>query len=171
MTAHAHAASPSRCATLDGESPAPDALDLQEEVALLRYCTGGVPVISLSPAAVCAVRDGLRRVLGALGDLTLIRTISALPVEETTVLFERPLEQVWDRIGRSFERLAQVASDPTSESTWAEVCRGLARNALTLSPCLDPDGASPPSTAQPHPMEGRRHTVRVGSRRHAKKRR
>jgi hypothetical protein len=73
-------------------------------------------------------------VLGTLGDLTLIRTISALPVEEAAVLFERPLEQVWDRIGRSFERLAQIASDPTLESTWAEICRELSRNALNLPP-------------------------------------
>lgn len=132
-TAHANAASPRRAASNE-EARAQEALELQDEIALLSYCTGGVPVISLSPAAVCAVRDGLRRVLGTLGDLTLVRTISALPVEEAAVLFERPLEQVWDRIGRSFERLAQVASDPTAESTWAEICRVLSRNALNLSP-------------------------------------
>jgi hypothetical protein len=167
-TAHANAASPRRAASNEA-SRAQETLELQDEIALLSYCTGGVPVISLSPAAVCAVRDGLRRVLGTLGDLTLIRTISALPVEEATVLFERPLEQVWDRIGRSFERLAQVASDPTAESTWAEICRVLSRNALTLFPAA-PHAAS--ACAAPRRSRPRRGSwrPRVGVRgRHGKR--
>lgn len=150
MTVRELAASP-RLTAGNEESPAPNTLELHEEIALLSYCTGGVPVISLSPAVVCAVRDGLRRVLGPFGDVTLLRTISALPVEEAAALFERPLEQVWDRIGRSFERLAQVASDPTLESSWTEICRELSRNALTLSPsarhvasdCMAPRGPRP----------------------------
>lgn len=151
MTAHVHAAAPPRRSTRGGDSLVPETLDLQEEVALLRYCTGGVPVISLSPAIVCAVRDGLRRVLGSLGDLTLVRTISALPVEEATALFDRPLARVWDRIGRAFERLAQVALDPAAESAWAEICQALSRNALMLSPCSPCaayDSASPPRSRQ-----------------------